>query len=748
MVYPTFREEYRYDPRNRRTQVIRVHPAADGEPERRETTTTAYDGAGNVIAEIDALGRTTQHTYDRLNRRIETTDPLGGKTLHAYDLRDNLTALTDAAGNTHRFTYDKVNRMRTEARPLGQTIRYAYDAAGNLTERTDPLNQRQVHTYDAAGRRTKTEAFAAGAGTASRTITFNYDPRGLLTGYDDGTTSATYAYDANGRRSSESVNFGAFSRTVGLSHTPNGRLAGISYPDGASVVYRYDGAGRLNELEHPGGLMRYSAYQWQRATRVELPGDLVRREAFDALQRSTRIEVGTTSNATAVMNHRYTYDGVGNIMQKATREGPTSYAYDALDRLTQATPPAATGLPVEGYTYDAVHNRQSSAHQPGPWSYNGNHELIQWGEGANATSLEYDANGNLVRETRGSTTRTFVYDLFDRLIEVRDNEQPIARYAWDPFARRVKKEVITGATSTTTWTLSIQRGVLAEYDASGTLQADWQWEPDAPWSTGPVAQRTRDGQTLRSHQIHTDHLWTPVALTDAQGTVAWRAQHEAFGSPIIEAGATASTPWRFPGQYADAETGLSWNLWRHYDPRTGRYTQSDPIGLGGGLNLFSYVQSRPSRSYDPNGLKECRCDEGSPDIGAWTVATAGGSIGVVGQIEIMSGTAVNKISGEVCFVSTYCLRGIAVGLSLGAEISEQLLGPKCGRDLSGLEVCVGAEIVPPPPAAGGSIEGCTDFSSGGLSIGVGPGVGVNLFLGVAICYLRVHGCTATPCDCI
>jgi hypothetical protein len=55
-VYPTFREEYRYDPRNRRTQVIRVHPPADGQPERRETTTTAYDGVGNVIAEIDALG--------------------------------------------------------------------------------------------------------------------------------------------------------------------------------------------------------------------------------------------------------------------------------------------------------------------------------------------------------------------------------------------------------------------------------------------------------------------------------------------------------------------------------------------------------------------------------------------------------------------------------------------------------------------------------------------------------------------
>ena len=368
------------------------------------------------------------------------------------------------------------------------------------------------------------------------------------------------------------------------------------------MVYRYDGAGRLSELEHPGGVMRYSAYQWQRATRVELPGDRVRREAFDALQRSTRIEVGTNSNATAVMNHRYTYNVVGNITQKATLAGPTSYAYDALDRLTQATPPASTGLPVEGYTYDAVHNRQSSAHQPGPWNYNGNHELTQWGEGANATRLEYDANGNLVRETRGSTTRTFVYDLFDRLIEVRDNEQPIARYAWDPFARRVKKEVITGATSTTTWTLSIQRGVIAEYDANGTLQADWQWEPDAPWSTGPVAQRTRDGQTLRSHQIHTDHLWTPVALTDAQGTVAWRAQHEAFGSALVEAGATATTPWRFPGQYADAETGLSWNLWRHYDPRTGRYTQSDPIGVRGGVNFSSYALANGVRYIDETGL--------------------------------------------------------------------------------------------------------------------------------------------------
>lgn len=605
MVYPTYREEYRYDPRNRRTQVIRVHPAADGEPERRETTTTAYDGVGNVIAKIDALGRTTQQRYDRLNRLIEVTDPLGGKTVHAYDLRDNLLALTDASGNTHRFTYDKVDRMRTEARPLGQTIRYAYNAAGNLTERIDPKNQRQVHTYDAAGRRTRTETFAAASETAAKTISFTYDSRGLLTGYDDGLTTGTYTYDANGRRSSESVDFGSFTRTVGITHTPVGRIAGMTYPDGASVAYRYDAAGRLSELEHPGGVMRYTAYQWQRATRVVLPGGLTRRESFDALQRTTRIEVGTTASPTAVMDHRYTYNAVGNITEKATRTGATTYGYDALDRLTQATPPATSSLPAESYSYDAVHNRAASAHQPGPWTYDANNALTQWGEGSEARSLEYDANGNLIREQRGATTRTFGYDELDRLIEVRDSGQVIARYAYDPFARRVKKETIAGGATTITWSLSIQRGLIAEYDQNGQLKQDWQWEPDAPWSTGPVAQRTRDGQTLRSHQIHTDHLWTPVALTDAQGNVAWRAQHEAFGAPIIEAGATATTPWRFPGQYADAETGLSWNLWRHYDPRTGRYTQSDPIGIWGGFNLWTYGRANTLTYFDHLGLKAC-----------------------------------------------------------------------------------------------------------------------------------------------
>ena len=82
--------------------------------------------------------------------------------------------------------------------------------------------------------------------------------------------------------------------------------------------------------------------------------------------------------------------------------------------------------------------------------------------------------------------------------------------------------------------------------------------------------------------IHPDHLGTPRVVTDQAGTIVWRADYEPFGKANITT-STITMNLRLPGQYFDSETGLHYNYFRDYDPSTGRYLQSDPIGLAGGL---------------------------------------------------------------------------------------------------------------------------------------------------------------------
>jgi len=123
----------------------------------------------------------------------------------------------------------------------------------------------------------------------------------------------------------------------------------------------------------------------------------------------------------------------------------------------------------------------------------------------------------------------------------------------------------------------------------------------------PVAQidQTINGDVIT--YIHTDHLNTPRRGTDINGITVWAWQGTAFGSFSANEdpdndGTNTTINLRFPGQVYDQETKLHYNYFRYYDPSTGRYITSDPIGLKGGLNTYGYVGGNPGRWVDPWGL--------------------------------------------------------------------------------------------------------------------------------------------------
>jgi len=115
--------------------------------------------------------------------------------------------------------------------------------------------------------------------------------------------------------------------------------------------------------------------------------------------------------------------------------------------------------------------------------------------------------------------------------------------------------------------------------------------------TDPLFARTANNEI---YYYNNDHLGTPQQLLDSAGQVVWQAQYSAFGKANISINIIENN-LRLPGQYYDSETGLHQNFYRDYDPALGRYIESDPIGLAGGINFYAYVYQNPLKYTDPTG---------------------------------------------------------------------------------------------------------------------------------------------------
>ncbi|WP_071932431.1 RHS repeat-associated core domain-containing protein [Candidatus Thiodiazotropha endoloripes] len=557
-------------------------------------TSTTYDDVGNIRSTTDAESRITQYRYDALNRLIEIIDPLNQSTIFHYDNRDNLLSVTDPNNHTTRYTYDRADRKRSEIRPGGQTISYNYDPAGNLITTTDPDGRRTVSIYDEAGQLETQAHYAPGATDPERSITYTYDHSGNMTGWSDGAVNAILVYDENNQKTSETVNYGAFSLSHGYTYDSAGNKRTYTGPDGITITYHHVND-QLNRIELPNeGSITYNSYRWSQPTKITYPGGSNRQTEYDDLLRPTRI-LSQDPGQNPLMDYQYHYDSTGNILQKTTQTKSIDYDYDFLQRLSEAvtTIPSETGEPqieVEGWQYDPNGNRTLDNLNPGGWIYDNNDRL----ESSPTTSYGYDQAGNTISKTEEGVVTNYFYNAEGRLSRIEDaNQTLIAEYLYDPLGRRYKK--ITQAE--TIYFHYSDEGMVGEFNDTGNPIRLYGYVPDSIWTTDPIYQKTDQGYAYYQN----DHLGTPQQLMQKNGAEVWKGELRAFGELITESG-TYENRLRFPGQYYDQESGYYQNSLRDYNPLNGRYLESDPIGLKGGLNRYAYALLSPVNQFDPYGL--------------------------------------------------------------------------------------------------------------------------------------------------
>jgi RHS repeat-associated protein len=306
---------------------------------------------------------------------------------------------------------------------------------------------------------------------------------------------------------------------------------------------------------------------------------LVLTRQFDQDGRLTAQEI--TGSAT-VQSLQFTYNAADNLINKTNLADSTksqTYGYDALDRLTSAQGSYGN----IGYGYDAIGNRltrsQGTVNETYAYAAASN-RLVSVDDGTSQTAYQFDANGN----TTAKGAEQFVYNPENRLKEYRG--PTTATYVYNAQGQRTAKQTATG---TMRYVYNQQGQLLGEYGNNTSKEYVYlDGEPLAIIDNNQI------------YYVHNDHLATPQQMTDQNQAVVWAVDYKPFGE-VTTTTNTVENNLRFPGQYYDSENGEHYNWNRYYDPRTGRYITSDPIGLAGGPNTYLYSNANPLNLVDTYG---------------------------------------------------------------------------------------------------------------------------------------------------
>ncbi|WP_448096667.1 RHS repeat-associated core domain-containing protein [Luteibacter yeojuensis] len=580
----------------------------------------ALGRATEVVVGREASSHTTHLTYDNTDHVKAAVDPKGLSTAYLRNgLGDLLWQRSPDTGDTS-IERDVAGRPVKETAADGSHIEREFDGLDRVARATYSDGAESRYTYDTPA--------------ASCTVGSTFAVGRLSTVADhDGSTS--FCYDFAGRIVQKSQVARGVRLDLIYTYTPAGRLAAITYPGGRKVTYTRDAAGHVTKVDMQQG--QTASQRILDNIQHDAPGHVTTWVAgARTIHRwyNTSGFIKDMGDGGDGMNHTLVFEGDHNLQQI----GPALSAIivNSAARVVSAgtmemTPEYPYGVDHE-YGYDKTGNRLSwtsnfTVFRKFGYAADSHHLLI-----ANKVNREYNANGSTTRIGE----REFVYDASGRMAQAKVNGVVEMNYAYNPFGQQVARYIA----GTTTVSLHDESGRwLGDYDGAGRPIRQIVWLDDLPVAA-------IDGDAIRD--IQPDHLGTPRAIVDRASNKViwtWSLYGEAFGtSPPVEDPDKDGTKYvfdmRFPGQRYDAVTGLFQNGWRDYDPSSGRYIQSDPIGLAGGISTYAYVGNNPYTKTDVFGLWSFGVEAYLGLGGGFNIAWQAGTLEVTGRIGVGFGGGV------------------------------------------------------------------------------------------------------------
>ena len=626
------RTQLRFDARGYLTEV---HDALG------HRTLFAHDLVGQVIAKRDALDRRTRYRYDAKGRLTDVTLPSGSKIGCAYDPADNFTAYTDEKGAITRLEYfgqgkvarriqpdgytvdclydteerlvgvrnqrnelyelrrDALGRVTEEIDYWGQSRRYAYDPAGYLSASLDPLGRRIDYACDALGRITQKRV--PGLPDDERPVeTFVYDPSGNLIEAANEHVKVQREFDAEGRLLKEvQAHHGGQQFTLENAYDAQGnrtkRTTTHIAGDGHTVEFAFDLLDQVSGVSIDGSPpLRLQRDALGQLTHEELAPGLSRQFKYNADGDLTQQSL--FMGAKPLFAARYEYDAVGNLTGRDDSQfGYDTYVYDPMGRILEHTDPQRV---VHKFFNDLAGDRMitqvtgsgsvstlegSSDH----WRREGQHQGIH---------CRFDRAGNLTLRDDSEQRLELTWDANQRLIASRKTDRhgqhSTTTYGYDPLGRRLFKET-TGNRTWFGWD-----GDAIALDVIDTESREFVYRPETFEPVAMLASRTL--------LYVNDPNGCPTRLIDQQGHVWWAANHSLDGGAKTLHHAEVNNPIRLQGQYADADTQLSYNRYRYFDAHLGHFVSQDPMRLIAGSHVYAYAPN-PFGWVDPLGLSPtCR----------------------------------------------------------------------------------------------------------------------------------------------